>query len=492
MYLRKVTVSEVMKYETVIGLEVHVELASKSKLFCSCTTEFGGEPNTHCCPVCTGMPGTLPVFNRKVLEFAVKAGLALGCDITRVFHFDRKNYFYPDLPKAYQISQLYAPVAVNGHTEIKTADGNKKVIRIHEMHMEEDAGKIVHSPDGKTAFLDYNRCGVPLVEIVTEPDFRNAEEVNAFLYRLRSVFKYLGISDCKMEEGSMRADVNLSVRPEGSEEFGTRSEMKNINSFRAIERAIAYESARQIKTVENGGTIIQETRRWDNASGRSFAMRSKEETKDYRYFPEPDLPAFHISDEEIRRCRDLIPEFADERAERLVREMSLPEEDAVLITASRNLADLFEDTVKICGAPAEVRFWFTGGLLSFINETGRDPEDIALSPEKFAEFAGLVVSGELKREAGKKVFRALLESDGELDLRKFIKENGLETLDDNELIAETVRKVIAENPKPFEQYRNGETKVFGFFVGRVMKELKGRADPSAVNSTVKNILENYS
>ncbi|MBR3024999.1 MAG: Asp-tRNA(Asn)/Glu-tRNA(Gln) amidotransferase subunit GatB, partial [Oscillospiraceae bacterium] len=337
---------------------------------------------------------------------------------------------------------------------------------------------------------DYNRCGVPLVEIVTEPDFRNAEEVNDFLYRLRSVFKYLGISDCKMEEGSMRADVNLSVRPEGSEEFGTRTEMKNINSFRAIERAIAYESARQIKVVENGGTIIQETRRWDNASGRSFAMRSKEEAKDYRYFPEPDLPAFHISDDEIKRCKDLIPEFAEERAERLVREMSLPEEDAVLITASRNLADLFEDTVKICGAPAEVRFWFTGGLLSFINETGRDPEDIALSPEKFAEFAGLVVSGELKREAGKKVFRALLESDGELDLRKFIKENGLETLDDGELIAETVRKVIAENPKPFEQYRNGETKVFGFFVGRVMKELKGRADPAAVNSTVRNILGN--
>ena len=479
-----------MKYETVIGLEVHVELASKSKLFCSCTTEFGGEPNTHCCPVCTGMPGTLPVFNRKVLEFAVKAGLALGCDITRVFRFDRKNYFYPDLPKAYQISQLYAPVAVNGHTEIKTADGTVKTIRIHEMHMEEDAGKIVHSPDGKTAFLDYNRCGVPLVEIVTEPDFRNAEEVNAFLYRLRSVFKYLGISDCKMEEGSMRADVNLSVRPEGSEEFGTRTEMKNINSFRAIERAIAYESTRQIKIVENGGTILQETRRWDNAAGYSFAMRSKEEAKDYRYFPEPDLPAFHISDEEIKHCMDLIPEFAEERAERLVREMSLPEEDAVLITASRNLADLFEDTVKICGAPAEVRFWFTGGLLSFINETGRDPEDIALSPEKFAEFAGLVVSGVLKREAGKKVFRALLESDGELDLRKFIKENGLETLDDGELIAETVRKVIAENPKPFEQYRNGETKVFGFFVGRVMKELKGRADPAAVNSTVRNILGN--
>ncbi len=484
------TVSEVMKYETVIGLEVHVELASKSKLFCSCTTEFGGEPNSHCCPVCTGMPGTLPVFNRKVLEYAVKAGLALNCEITRDFRFDRKNYFYPDLPKAYQISQLYAPVAVNGHTEIKTADGTVKTIRIHEMHMEEDAGKIVHSPDGKTAFLDYNRCGVPLVEIVTEPDFRNAEEVNAFLYRLRSVFKYLGISDCKMEEGSMRADVNLSVRPEGSEEFGTRTEMKNINSFRAIERAIAYESARQIKVVENGGKILQETRRWDNASGHSFAMRSKEEAKDYRYFPEPDLPAFHISDDEIKRCKDLIPEFAEERAERLVREMSLPEEDAVLITASRNLSDLFEDTVKICGAPAEVRFWFTGGLLSFINETGRDPEDIALSPEKFAEFAGLVVSGELKREAGKKVFRALLESDGELDLRKFIKENELETLDDGELIAETVRKVIAENPKPYEQYRNGETKVFGFFVGRVMKELKGRADPAAVNSTVRNILGN--
>ena len=481
-----------MKYETVIGLEVHVELAAKSKLFCSCTTKFGGEPNTHCCPVCTGMPGTLPVFNRKVLEYAVKAGLALNCDITRDFRFDRKNYFYPDLPKAYQISQLYAPVAVKGHTEIKGADGNAKVIHIHEMHMEEDAGKIIHSPDGKTAFLDYNRCGVPLLEIVTEPDFRNAEEVNAFLYRLRSVFKYLGISDCRMEEGSMRADVNLSVRPEGCEELGTRTEMKNINSFRAIERAIAYESARQIKIVENGGRILQETLRWDNVAGYSFSMRSKEEAKDYRYFPEPDLPAFHLTREEIRLCRAAIPEFADEKAERLMQEMALSADDARVITEYRNLAELFEDTVKLCNAPGEVRFWFTGGLLSYINETGTDPEDITLSPENFAKFAGLVLNKTLTRESGKKVFRAMLESDGDFDIRGFIKENGLETLDDEDLIITTVKKIIEENPKPYEQYRNGETKVYGFFAGKVMKELKGRADPSSVNRMLKNILENES
>ena len=320
-----------MKWETVIGLEAHVELSTKTKIFCSCSTEFGGAPNTHCCPVCTGMPGTLPVLNKTVLEYAVRAGLALNCSINEYNRFDRKNYFYPDLPKAYQISQLYLPFAQNGFVDIKTKSGTRRRIRIHEIHMEEDAGKLIHFAKDNSTCMDYNRCGIPLLEIVTEPDFRTAEEVTAFLGKIKSVFEYLGISDCKMEEGSMRADVNLSVRPEGASEFGTRTEMKNISSFRAIERAIAYEAKRQTEVIENGGTIIQETRRWDDAKGQSISMRSKENAQDYRYFPEPDIPPVVISKEEIQHYNDICPEFAGERAERFIREMKLSEEDAEII-----------------------------------------------------------------------------------------------------------------------------------------------------------------
>ncbi len=477
-----------MNFKTVIGLEVHVELATKTKVFCSCTTEFGGEPNTHCCPVCIGMPGTLPVFNRKVLDFAVMAGLALNCEITRETRFDRKNYFYPDLPKAYQISQLYLPFARNGSVKIKT-DSGTKTVRIHEIHMEEDAGKIIHSSDGKSAFLDYNRCGVPLVEIVTEPDFRNAAEVNAFLYRLRSVFQYLGISDCRMEEGSMRADVNLSVRPEGSTEYGTRTEMKNINSFKAIERAIEYESERQKALIESGGTVVQETRRWDNASGYSFAMRSKEEAKDYRYFPEPDLPPLLVTDEDIAYFKSLMPEFADEKAVRFIRDMSLPEDDARVITASRHLADLFEETVNLSASSGEVRFWFISQILSRLNETGADPESIKISPEKFAEFIKVIVSGRVMREAGKQLFKELLDRP-DTDVEMYIKEHDLEIIDDEEMIVSVVKEIINANQKPYEQFKNGETKVMGFFIGQAMKKLKGKADPAIIGKYVKNVLEN--
>lgn len=477
-----------MKRETVIGLEVHVELATKAKIFCSCSTEFGGAPNTHCCPVCTGMPGTLPVLNKKVLEYAVRAGLALNCSINENNRFDRKNYFYPDLPKAYQISQLYLPFAQNGFVDIKTKSGVRRRICIHEIHMEEDAGKLVHFAKDNSTCTDYNRCGIPLLEIVTEPDFRTAEEVTAFLCKIKSVFEYLGISDCKMEEGSMRADVNLSVRPEGAVEFGTRTEMKNISSFRAIERAIAYETKRQTEVIENGGTIIQETRRWDDAKGQSISMRSKENAQDYRYFPEPDIPPVCISKEEIQHYKDICPEFADERAERFIREMNLSEEDADIISASKNLADIFEETVKICGAPSEVRFWFMSGLLYYMNESNTDACDIKLNPEKFAEFVNIVQSGKITRISGKQVFEKLLSGD-DFDIMTFIKENHLEQVEDTGLIEEAVRSVISANPKAVSQYKNGETKILGFFVGQVMKKLKGKANPALVNKAVADWLD---
>ena len=355
-----------MEWEIVMGLEVHVELATKTKIFCSCTTEFGGDPNTHCCPVCTGMPGTLPVLNKKVLEYAVKAGLALNCEITKYNKFDRKNYFYPDLPKAYQISQLYLPFARDGHVDLVTKSGKEKTIRIHEIHMEEDAGKLVHSAFGDATFPDYNRCGVPLIEIVSEPDFRTAEEVIAYLEKLKSTFEYLGISDCKMQEGSMRADVNLSVRPKGAEEFGTRTEMKNINSFKAIERAIAFESARQIEAIEKGEKIVQETRRWDDNKGKTFAMRSKENAQDYRYFPEPDIPPISISEETIKEYNDARPEWASEKVVRYGTEFGIPKADAEIITGSKYLARLFEETVAICNNPKEVRYWIMMQIMYFM------------------------------------------------------------------------------------------------------------------------------
>ncbi|MCQ2465664.1 MAG: Asp-tRNA(Asn)/Glu-tRNA(Gln) amidotransferase subunit GatB [Oscillospiraceae bacterium] len=478
-----------MKWEVVMGLEVHVELATKTKIFCSCTTEFGGEPNTHCCPVCTGMPGTLPVFNRQVLEYAVRAGLALNCDITRYNKFDRKNYFYPDLPKAYQISQLYLPFAQNGHVDLKLKSGKTSQIRIHEIHMEEDAGKLVHSAYDDSTYLDYNRCGIPLIEIVSEPDFREAEEVTAYLSKLKSVFEYLGISDCRMEEGSMRADVNLSVRPEGSTEFGTRTEMKNINSLRAIERAIAYESKRQIELIEDGGKVVQETRRWDDAKGESYAMRSKENAQDYRYFPEPDIPPLSISEEEIQHYIDITPEFADAKAERFMKDFGLSEEDADIIAASKNLAYIFEETVKLCDSPSEVRFWIMSQVLYYANEKNLDLEKLSISPEKFAEFVKFITGGKVTRQAGKQVFEQLMFGGTDFDVAAYIKENELEAVEDTGLIDSTVKAVIDANPKAVEQYKGGGTKIMGFFVGQVMKQLKGKADPAAVNKAVLDALE---
>ena len=473
-----------MEWEIVMGLEVHVELATKTKIFCSCTTEFGGAPNTHCCPVCTGMPGTLPVLNKKVLEYAVKAGLALNCDITRYNKFDRKNYFYPDLPKAYQISQLYLPFAQNGHVDLVTRSGKEKTVRIHEIHMEEDAGKLVHSAFGEATYPDYNRCGVPLIEIVSEPDFRTSEEVIAYLEKLKTTFEYLGISDCKMQEGSMRADVNLSVRPMGAAEFGTRTEMKNINSFKAIERAIAFESARQIEALENGEKIVQETRRWDDNKGKTFAMRSKENAQDYRYFPEPDIPPISISEETIKEYVDAMPEFAAAKVKRYEAEFGIAKADAEIIAGSKYLAKLFEDTTALCGDAKEVRYWIMSQIMYFMNEKGVQPEDITLSAELFAQFIGIVLDDRINKQTGKVVFEAMFFAEGGFDLEKYIKDNNLEQVDDCDAIREAVQVVFTNNPNTVEQYKAGQTKVVGFFVGQVMKQLKGKAKPDTVNRVV--------
>lgn len=465
-----------MKLQKVIGLEVHVELATASKIFCSCTTKFGGAPNTHCCPVCTGMPGTLPVLNNKVLEYAVLAGLSLNCEITKYNKFDRKNYFYPDLPKAYQISQLYLPFAKNGYIDIGT-----KRIGIHEIHMEEDAGKLIHSENSDETFTDYNRCGVPLIEIVTEPDFSSAEEVTTFLTKIKSMFEYLGISDCKMQEGSMRADVNLSLKEPTSEILGTRTEMKNLNSFKGIERAIKAEADRQEEIILSGGKIIQETRRWDDAAGKSYSMRSKENAEDYRYFPEPDIPPISITDEYIERLRASIPEFSEEKAKRYVAEMGLSLADAEIIASGKFLADLFEDTVRICENAKEVRFWIINQIMYFVNEKGLVLDNLKLSAERFAKFIQIVLSDKINRQTGKAVFEEMVFSDESFDIEEYITKNGLAQVDDTELVRETILKVFADNPKTVAQYKAGETKVQGFFVGQVMKTLRGTARPDTVN-----------
>ena len=468
-----------MAWETVIGLEVHVELSTATKIFCGCTTEFGGEPNTHCCPICMGMPGTLPVLNKKVLEYALKAGLALNCEITRYNKFDRKNYFYPDLPKAYQISQLYLPFARNGHVDIDTESG-KKTIRIHEIHMEEDAGKLIHSETGNETYPDYNRCGVPLIEIVTEPDFGSAKEVVAYLEKLKSTLKYLGVSDCKMQEGSLRADVNLSVHRFG-EALGTRTEMKNINSFKAIERAIEYEAKRQIEVIENGGQIMQETRRWDDNQGKSLAMRSKENAQDYRYFPEPDIPPINISDELLERLKDEQPELCEEKKVRYMKDFGLSEYDADKLTQDKVLADLFEETTKLCGGPKEVANWMLTQLLYEMNDKAVEIENLTISPKVFAEFINIIVAGKVNKNVGKEIFTHVFADGDNFDVNDYIIKNNLAMIDDASAIGDVVKKVIKENEAVAEEFRSGKTKVLGYLVGQCMKQLKGKANPELIN-----------
>lgn len=473
------------QYETVIGLEVHVELATKTKIFCGCSTAFGGAPNTHTCPVCTGMPGSLPVLNRQVVNYAVAVGLATNCVVTQYCKFDRKNYFYPDNPQNYQISQLYLPICRDGHVEIETAAG-KKSIGIHEIHMEEDAGKLIHDEWEDCSLVDYNRSGVPLIEIVSEPDMRSAEEVIAYLEKLRMIIQYLGASDCKLNEGSMRADVNLSVREVGAAGFGTRTEMKNLNSFRAITHAIAGESERQIDLLESGQQVVQETRRWDDAKEYSYAMRSKEDAQDYRYFPDPDLVPVYISDEWIKQIRDSQPEFRKEKMERYRKEFDIPEYDIGIITDSKHMADLFEETVAICGQPKKVSNWLMGETLRLLKEKNMDPEEILFSPENLAKLIRLVDSKAVNLTVAKEVFEVMFA--GNIDPEQYVEEKGLKTVSDEGALRATIGEVIASNPQSVEDYRNGKEKAIGFLVGQTMKAMKGKADPVSVNQILKELL----
>ncbi|MDI9241590.1 Asp-tRNA(Asn)/Glu-tRNA(Gln) amidotransferase subunit GatB [Fusibacillus kribbianus] len=473
------------QYETVIGLEVHVELATKTKIFCSCSTRFGGEPNTHTCPVCTGMPGSLPVLNKQVVEYAVAVGLATNCTITQNCKFDRKNYFYPDNPQNYQISQLYLPICRNGHVDIETAEGPKS-IGIHEIHMEEDAGKLIHDEWDDCTLVDFNRSGVPLIEIVSEPDMRSAEEVIAYLDKLRLIIQYLGASDCKLQEGSMRADVNLSVREAGTEKFGTRTEMKNLNSFKAIARAIEGERERQIAILEDGGQVIQETRRWDDNKECSYAMRSKEDAQDYRYFPEPDLVPVVISDEWLAEIKSRQPELRDEKRLRYKEEYGIPEYDIDILTSEKKLADIFEETIALGCKPKEVSNWLMVETMRLLKEADMDASDLSFSPKNLAALIGLVEQGKINRTVAKEVFEVLFRED--MDPVSYVEEKGLIMVQDEDALRSTIEEIVKNNPQSVEDYRSGKKKAMGFLVGQTMKAMKGKADPALVNKILAEIL----
>lgn len=473
------------EYETVIGLEVHVELATKTKIFCGCSTAFGGAPNTHTCPVCTGQPGSLPVLNKQVVEYAAAVGLATNCTITRYCKFDRKNYFYPDNPQNYQISQLYLPICRDGKVEIETEQG-KKMIGIHEIHMEEDAGKLVHDDWSDSSLVDFNRSGVPLIEIVSEPDMRSAEEVIAYLDKLKTTIQYLGASDCKLQEGSMRADVNLSVREAGAKEFGTRTEMKNLNSFKAIARAIEGERERQIDLLESGEKVVQETRRWDDTKGESYAMRSKEDAQDYRYFPEPDLVPVMISDEWLQQIQDRQPEFREEKMERYKKEFDIPEYDISIITAVKHMADIFEETVALGANPKKVSNWLMVETMRLLKEKEMEPEDICFSPENLAKLIALTEKKSINSTVAKEVFEKMFDED--IDPETYVEENGLKTVHDEGALRSTIERIIAANPQSVEDYHNGKKKAIGFLVGQTMKEMKGKADPGMVNQILMELL----
>lgn len=463
-----------------------MELATRTKIFCGCSTAFGGRPNTHTCPVCTGMPGALPVLNRQVLDYAVSVGLAMNCDITRYCKFDRKNYFYPDNPQNYQISQLYLPICQNGYVEIDTPEGSKN-IGIHEIHMEEDAGKLIHDTWEDCTLVDYNRSGVPLIEIVSEPDMRSSQEVIAFLEKLRLIIQYLGASDCKLQEGSMRVDVNLSVREKGALDYGTRTEMKNLNSFHAISRAIEGEKNRQIDLLEEGKAIVQETRRWDDAGGCSYAMRSKEDAQDYRYFPDPDLVPIQISEEYLEIIRARQPEFRTEKMARYKKEYDIPDYDIEIITESKHMADLFEAATAICGQPKKVSNWLMGETLRLLREQEMDAQDIRVSPEHLAALIDLVEKKEINGGVAKTVYEVMFAQN--VDPVQYVEEKGLKTVNDQGALRKTVEEVIAANPKSVSDYLGGKEKALGFLVGQTMKAMKGKADPASVGQLLRELLQ---
>ena len=465
-------------YEVIMGLEVHAELSTKTKIFCSCPTTFGAEPNTQVCPVCMAMPGTLPVLNEKVVEYAVKAGLATNCEISRNSKNDRKNYFYPDTPRAYQISQYDKPLCEHGFIEIETSNGKKK-IRITRIHIEDDAGKLNHDELGGGSLVDLNRAGVPLIEIVSEPDLRNAEEVEQYLRKLKSILEYIEVSDCKMQEGSYRADVNVSVRKKGDEKLGTRTEMKNMNSFRSITRAIEYEINRQIDVIEDGGKVEQETLRWDDVSGKTFSMRDKEDAQDYRYFPDPDLVAIKLSDEHIENIKNNLPELPESRKQRYLEQYNLSEKDANIITSSKYLSDLFEKAIEVCHNPKAVNNWIISDISRILNETEMDPIEIPFDAHQLGNLVLLIDKGTISSSIGKKVLVELFENPREPE--EIIKEKGWIQISDEGAIKEVVLKVLEANPQSIADYKNGKDRALGFLVGQAMKETKGKANPQMLN-----------
>ncbi|AQS59761.1 Asp-tRNA(Asn)/Glu-tRNA(Gln) amidotransferase subunit GatB [Desulforamulus ferrireducens] len=477
------------QYEAVIGLEVHVELKTNTKIFCNCTTAFGGEPNHHTCPVCLGLPGTLPVLNKKVVEYAVRAGLALNCEIAGFSKFDRKNYYYPDLPKNYQVSQFDLPIARRGYVEIEVA-GQTKRIGIHHIHMEEDAGKLVHQGNIMTtpySLVDYNRGGMPLIEIVSEPDIRSPEEARAYVEKLRAIIQYTGVSDCRMEEGSLRCDVNISVRPKGQQEFGTKTEIKNLNSFRALQRAAAYEMERQIKVLESGGKIIQETRTWDEDKGITVSMRSKEEAHDYRYFPDPDLVPVVLDQQWIEFIKDSLPELPDQRRRRYVEQYGLPEYDAGILTLTKEMSDYFEETIGYYDKPKVISNWMMGEMSRLLNLSGTDITACKIKPRQLAELIKLIDQGTISGKIAKVVFEEMFASGK--DPATIVQEKGLVQISDEGAIASVVEEVIAANPKSVEDYKAGKEKAIGFLVGQVMKATKGKANPDMVNKLLREKLQ---
>lgn len=472
-----------MRYETVIGLEIHAELATKSKIYCSCPTSFGGDPNTHTCPICTGMPGVLPVLNKKVVDYAIKAGLAMNCKITPYGKQDRKNYFYPDLPKAYQTSQYDLPVCVGGYLDIES-EGEKKRIGITRIHIEEDAGKLIHDQSSEGSLVDYNRCGVPLIEIVTEPDMRSPEDARVFLETVKSILEYIEVSDCKMQEGSLRCDVNLSVRPFGQKEFGTRTEMKNINSFKAAVRAMEAERDRQIDLVDYGEEVVQATRRWDDAAGKSYELRSKEEAHDYRYFPEPDLVPIVIDDAWVKRMQDSLPELPEARKNRYIEEYDLPAYDAWFITASRSTAEFFEEAIACGASPKNVSNWIMGDIAKIMNE--EELEQIPFAASYLAKMIDLIEKGTISNTAGKKVLKQLFVE--AKDPEEIAKDLHLIQVNDEGALLPIIQKIIDENPQSVADFKAGKEKAMGFFVGQAMRASKGAANPQIINKLVRELL----
>ena len=479
-----------MKYEAVIGLEVHTELQTKTKIFCSCRTSFGADPNTNVCPVCLGLPGVLPVLNKKVLEYAVRAGLALNCEISRFSKFDRKNYYYPDLPKNFQTSQFDLPICEHGYLDVEV-EGEKRRIRITRAHMEEDAGKLVHHgtsiTDSDYSLVDYNRTGTPLLEIVSEPDMRSAKEAVAYMEKMRAILQYVGISDCRMEEGSLRCDANVSVRPVGQKELGTKTEIKNINSFKGVERAIEYEAMRQAELLEDGGKVVQETRTWDEKEGVTKSMRTKEEANDYRYFPEPDLVPFTVSDEYIENIRKSLPELPDARKERYMKEFGLSSEDAVFMTNDKDTADYFEAAVAADADPKAAVNWLMGEFASQLSTEGIEIAKAPVSAENLAGLLKLISKGTISGKIAKKVFATMWKEGGKAE--DIVKAQGLVQISDTAELSKLVDDVVGKNPKAVEDFKAGKKKAVGALVGQIMKATKGKANPRVINELLNKKLQ---